>query len=294
MRRLRWVARYGPWSAWLLLGALCGCTHGSTITNGVASSENATNLTGTELLDQEPVEAVAESLMAPEADQSAQSQAVKEVEPEKAPPPVTEAALAPVAEAKPVVAATLPAVEVGGSGFQSGAAGMPMGPGLPEAGVLMVYVVRPQDTLSLVAKRIYGSVGKWKELAAFSHLQNPNLIFPGDILYYPLTEKTQKFAQTQMIPDDHHVVMVTHTTLPNISKEVYGESKYWKMIWRENGQIQNPFHVKKGEVVYYPAKSLLVMIEKVVAQQPETQTTTDTENTTENSETPNSTQTGVK
>lgn len=265
----------------------------------MASSENATNLTGTELLDQAPAEPVTENLVAPEADQSAQSQAVKEVEPEKAPPPVTEAAPAPVAEAKPVVADTLSAAEAtpvaaGSSDFQSGVAGTPMGPGLPEAGALMVYVVRPQDTLSLVAKRIYGSVGKWKELAAFSHLQNPNLIFPGDVLYYPLTEKTQKFAQTQMIPDDHHVVTAAHTTLPNISKEVYGESKYWKTIWRENGQIQNPFHVKKGEVVYYPAKSLLVMVEKVVAQQPETQNTTETENTTENSETPNSTQTGVK
>jgi len=129
--------------------------------------------------------------------------------------------------------------------------------GLPEMGSLMMYVVQPKETLSQISKKIYGNGSRWKELAQLSHLKNANEIYPGDVIYYPLSDKTTAFATKQLQPLEHQVVSEPQTSLKKIAKEVYGDSAYWRMIWRENGNIQSPFHIKKGTVIYYPAKSLL-------------------------------------
>ena len=148
-------------------------------------------------------------------------------------------------------------VESEGGGFYGGVAGTPMATGLPEAGALMVYVVLPKDTLSIISKKIYGDHAHWKELAKFSNIDNPNVIYPGDLIYYQLTEKTQTIAMKQHVPDEVTVVGSGEKTLKSVAKRVYGNTNYWRVIWRENGQIDNPNQVKAGEPVYYPAKSTL-------------------------------------
>ena len=178
MRRKKGVSRYGPWGAWLLVGILCGCTHGSSSTK---DADDPVSANDAELTDNkaEPVQDAAD---AKGADKKELSKVMGELEPEKQPEPTLPA---PSPAEKPLEAVPLEAVS-STTDFQTGIASVPMGPGLPETGALMVYVVRPQDTLSMVAKRVYGAVGKWKEIAQLSHLQNPNLIFPGDELYYQL------------------------------------------------------------------------------------------------------------
>jgi LysM repeat protein len=49
------------------------------------------------------------------------------------------------------------------------------------------YTVRPGDTLSSIAVRFYGSPADWKWLyqANRSVIQNPNVIFPGEVLNVP-------------------------------------------------------------------------------------------------------------
>ncbi len=280
------VSRYGPWSAWLLVGVLCGCTHAPTTEEAASPVEDVVSA---ELASGSEVDPPQETPVAK----------TEELGTEKLPEaPIAAPVAAPVEEA-PVKEAvtTTPAVE-SYSGFSSGIAGTSMGPGLPEAGALMVYVVRPKDTLSMVAKRVYGDAKQWKELARLAHAQNPNLIFPGDVLYYPLTEKTKVFAQTQVVPVQHRVVKSAHTTLAKISKDVYGTTSYWKMIWRENGHIENPFDIQKGAVVYYPAKSMLASSKNrnKVTTQEKTQTTTKNPNpisTDETDEETNETQTGA-
>lgn len=50
-----------------------------------------------------------------------------------------------------------------------------------------VYTVRPGDTLSTIAQRIYGHSGAWRRIyhANRSKIRNPNLIFPGQVLRVP-------------------------------------------------------------------------------------------------------------
>lgn len=49
------------------------------------------------------------------------------------------------------------------------------------------YVVRPGDTLSLIAGRYYGNVAEWPKIynANRSKIHNPNLIYPGQVLSIP-------------------------------------------------------------------------------------------------------------
>jgi nucleoid-associated protein YgaU len=49
------------------------------------------------------------------------------------------------------------------------------------------YVVRPGDSLSLIAGRYYGNVSEWPKIynANRSKIHNPNLIYPGQVLSIP-------------------------------------------------------------------------------------------------------------
>ena len=67
-------------------------------------------------------------------------------------------------------------------------------PGLPELGSKMSYIVQKGDSLVKIATRIYGNPTKWTEIANFTGLANPKLIYPGDVVYYQLTDQTLAFA----------------------------------------------------------------------------------------------------
>ena len=66
-------------------------------------------------------------------------------------------------------------------------------PGLPELGSKMSYIVQKGDSLVKIAT-IYGNPTKWTEIANFTGLANPKLIYPGDVVYYQLTDQTLAFA----------------------------------------------------------------------------------------------------
>jgi nucleoid-associated protein YgaU len=50
-----------------------------------------------------------------------------------------------------------------------------------------VYVVQPGDSLSKIAKEVYGQAGRWKEIfeANKDQIKDPNLIRPGQELRIP-------------------------------------------------------------------------------------------------------------
>lgn len=51
----------------------------------------------------------------------------------------------------------------------------------------MKYTVVKGDTLSLIAQRIYGNLNRWPEIwnANRSQIENPALIYPGQVLTIP-------------------------------------------------------------------------------------------------------------
>lgn len=57
--------------------------------------------------------------------------------------------------------------------------------GVPPVGSAMnTYEVAPGDTLGTISKKIYGTPGRWMELAHLNHLGNGSLIYPKEILFY--------------------------------------------------------------------------------------------------------------
>lgn len=51
------------------------------------------------------------------------------------------------------------------------------------------YTVQAGDTLSLIARDIYGEVGLWEELCSFNNLDDCNILEVGDVLQLPTTDQ---------------------------------------------------------------------------------------------------------
>lgn len=135
-------------------------------------------------------------------------------------------------------------------GTVAGIAGVSAGQGLPEMGSRLPYIVMKGDTLAKIATQIYGTYKMWKELAALSEIETPNLIYPGDIVYYQLTDATIKFASVYENQPKQEVVVKEGDTLASISDEFYGKGEHWKLVWRQNSQIVNPDVIFAGSVLY--------------------------------------------
>jgi nucleoid-associated protein YgaU len=135
--------------------------------------------------------------------------------------------------------------------FQPG--GSPAGNGLPELGSKMAYVVEQGDTLAKISQRIYGTPGRWNELATLSGITTPSRIYPGDLVYYTLDEGAVNFAQAYEAVQRSEEQVKPGDTLATIASRVYGTSKGWRSIWRQNDKIDNP-DILAGSTVFYIPK----------------------------------------
>jgi hypothetical protein len=135
--------------------------------------------------------------------------------------------------------------------FQTGVAGTPMDVGMPEAGTKMSYIVRKGDTLSGIAKNIYNDMKRWKELAQWSSFENPDRIYPGDVVYYQLDTQSLPFAKEyENLPKNEFIVQKA-SSLKEVAQIVLGSSDRWKEIWRFNFELKDPLHVPKGTTIYF-------------------------------------------
>lgn len=148
-------------------------------------------------------------------------------------------------------------MESEGGGFIAGAAGMPAAPGLPEMGSKMVYVVKSGDTLGKISAQIYGVVGRWRELAEFSGISDPSRIYPGDVVYYQLSSESLAFATNYENRSRQEIAAEDGDTLKSIAQRVYGSSRNWKIIWRQNDHISDPNNIEAGKPIYYISKDHL-------------------------------------
>lgn len=150
---------------------------------------------------------------------------------------------APMAEAAPA-GSSMP--------FQPG--GSPAAPGLPEAGSKMGYIVESGDTLGKISQKIYGTPGRWNELATLSGIANPSRIYPGDLVYYTLDESAVSFATAYESIQRSTESVQQGDTLATIAQRVYGSSKAWRSIWRHNDKIDNPDILTAGTAIYFVPK----------------------------------------
>lgn len=124
-------------------------------------------------------------------------------------------------------------------------------PGLPELGSKMAYVVEPGDTLGKIAAKVFGDQKRWRDIAGLSGLENPNHIYPGDLVYYSLDDSSKGFAANYESIRRSKEIVRQGDTLASIAKRIYGKSHLWKHIWRQNDNINNPDELAAGMTVYY-------------------------------------------
>ncbi len=148
-------------------------------------------------------------------------------------------------------------------GFVGGKDGVAMEAGLPEQGSKMTYIVQKGDTLGDISARIYGDKSRWRMLAEFSAIKNPNLIYPGDAVYYQLDQTTVAFARRYENIEKRETQVRKGETLTTISKRLYADAGKAKFLWRLNDKITDPYKLHKGDTVYYVKAQTLVSLSKI-------------------------------
>jgi nucleoid-associated protein YgaU len=102
------------------------------------------------------------------------------------------------------------------------------------------YAVKAGDTLRSIAQGFYGDENQWPRIfnANRDQIDDPNLIFPGQIL---------------RIPTDELYTVVAGDTLRSIAQQFYGDENQWPRIFDENrDQIDDPNVISVGQVLRIP------------------------------------------
>ncbi len=116
-------------------------------------------------------------------------------------------------------------------------------------GTVMQYTVKKNETLMLIAFKLYGNYEKWKSLANrnTAKLKNGQALRAGMVLDY--VSPAQEFTWN---PQGLPYLIRTGDTLGIISKHVYTTPKKWKLIWENNKPlIRNPNKIFAGFTLYY-------------------------------------------
>jgi nucleoid-associated protein YgaU len=113
-----------------------------------------------------------------------------------------------------------------------------------------IYEVQKNETLMMVAFKLYGDYGRWKEIANHNQdsLKGKTSVMAGTKLKY--RAPAQAFVWN---PEGLPYLIKTGDTLGKISKNVYQTQKKWKIIWNNNRPlIKDPNKIFAGFTLYYP------------------------------------------
>lgn len=117
------------------------------------------------------------------------------------------------------------------------------------AGSEKSYEVQKNETLMMIAFKLYGDYSKWKELANYNAttLKGSTNVRPGTVLKY--VAPAEEFVWN---PQGLPYLIRTGDTLGTISSSVYQTTKKWKMIWDNNRPlIRDPNKIFAGFTLYY-------------------------------------------
>ena len=109
-----------------------------------------------------------------------------------------------------------------------------------QTGVSCQYTVVAGDSLSGIAQRLYGDESQWPRIfnANRDQIDNPDEIFPGQVLRIPATDQ---------------YTVVAGDTLGGIAQQFYGDQTQWSRIFEANrDQLSNPNLIFPGQVLCIP------------------------------------------
>lgn len=110
------------------------------------------------------------------------------------------------------------------------------------------YVVQKNETLMMIAFKLYGDYGKWRDLAS----RNSGVLKNGSPragmkLRYDMP--SEAFVWN---PQGNPHLIRTGETLGKISGQVYGTQKKWKSLWDNNRPlIKDPNRIFAGFTIYW-------------------------------------------
>ena len=108
-----------------------------------------------------------------------------------------------------------------------------------------IYTVQKNETLMMIAFKLYGDYGKWKQL---SELNGTTNVQAGQQIKY--NKPSEPFVWS---PEGNPYLIKSGDTLGTISNTTYGTIKYWKNIWNNNKPlIKDPNKIFAGFTIYTP------------------------------------------
>lgn len=114
------------------------------------------------------------------------------------------------------------------------------------------YIVQPDDTLGGIAFQVLGTSQRWRELSDLNNISDPTQILPGDIIRYPLTQRSEKFQALYAEMQMETVTVQAGDTLSQIAERVLGRHYYWRTMWRFNADlIPDPNRLEIGQTLRY-------------------------------------------
>lgn len=112
------------------------------------------------------------------------------------------------------------------------------------------YKVESNETLMLIAFKLYGDYSRWRELASLNQGKlgsNYQALAGTTIKYY------SEGAGFSWNPSGEPYLIKHHDTLGKISNKVYGTFNRWRAIWDNNRPlIKDPDKIYTGFTIYYP------------------------------------------
>jgi nucleoid-associated protein YgaU len=123
------------------------------------------------------------------------------------------------------------------------------------------YTVQKNDTLTIIAFKLYGDISKWKDLAIKNGMDEKSTeLSPGDSLAYDIPENPYVWK-----PMGKPYVIKKGDTLQKISLMHYQTNHEWPYIWKNNRPfIKNPNLIYTGFTVYYLPIDKKQIFEKVL------------------------------
>ncbi|MBC7712697.1 MAG: LysM peptidoglycan-binding domain-containing protein, partial [Rhizobacter sp.] len=137
-------------------------------------------------------------------------------------------------------------------------------PAYSEAGQVKSYKVHKGETLMQIAFKLYGDIGKWKEIKNMnSGKLSKNASLQAN------TELKYKAPATPFVwnPAGKPYMIKNADTLGTIANSVYGNKKKWKSIWENNKPlIKNPNVIYAGFTLYYTNGGMANFVQPKSAQ----------------------------
>jgi nucleoid-associated protein YgaU len=114
------------------------------------------------------------------------------------------------------------------------------------------YVVAAGDSLTKIAKKIFGQTKFWEEIAALNELNPPFKIYPGQGLRYPLVNAHGKTFAEAYRKTQKTITVQKGDSLSKLAAKVFGTQDSWQKLFNYNkDKIMDPNVLPAGITLAY-------------------------------------------